>query len=155
MKVFKVIGLLLLLVTNPSFADEKKAVYDLKTGDIEKFEQRLIGGIKYLANYYKKEGDDFKAVVAISGKSYKFFIEDLANSPFKDDKALVEAQKKLAPLIKDLHENYGVRFDMCGAGMKARNIKAESLYSFVHSDKVNPVYLINWQNKGYAYLPMH
>jgi len=93
-------------------------------------------------------------VVVISGKSYKFFIEDLENSPFKDEEELVEIQKKFGPLLLELNDEYHVRFEMCGAGMRSRNIKAESLYSFVHSDKPKPVYLIDWQNAGYARMPI-
>ena len=149
------IGLLLLAFSSVSNAADRKAVYDLTSGDAERIESRLLNGIKFLSDYYKKQGDDFKAVVVISGKSYKFFIDDLANSPYKDDKDLIEAQKKLRPLIKELHDDFGVRFDMCGGGMKRREIKAESLYSFIHTDKMKPIYLINWQNEGYAYMPLH
>ncbi len=151
---FLILAVLLFGFGSLSQAEEKKAVYDLTTGDVEKIESRLLGGIKDIADYYKKQGDEFKAVVAISGKSYKYFVEDLKNSPYKDDKELVAIQKKLAPLLKELAEDYGVRFDMCGAGMKARKIKKESIYSFVHTDKIKPVYMIDWQNKGYAYMPM-
>jgi uncharacterized protein len=156
MRIFKhlLIGVFLLIFASIATAAERKAVYDLTSGDAGRIESRLLNGIKFLSDYYKKQGDEFKAVVVVSGKSYKFFIDDLANSPYKDEKELVEIQKKLRPLIKELHEDYGVRFDMCGAGMKMRKIKAESLYSFVHSDKAKPIYLINWQNEGYAYMPM-
>ena len=152
MKIIKTLLLSLILVSSFSQAGEKKAMFDLTSGDAERIEQRIVGAIKYLSNYYKKEGDEFKAVVVISGKSYKYFIKDLDNSPYKGDKELAAAQKKLEPMLLELHEKYGVRFDMCGGGMRARDIKAESLYSYVHTDKMKYVYLINWQNKGYAYL---
>jgi len=154
MKIIKTLLLSLIFVSGFSQAGEKKAMFDLTSGDAERIEQRIVGAIKYLSNYYKKEGDEFKAVVVISGKSYKYFIKDLDNSPYKGDEELTAAQKKLEPMLLELHEKYGVRFDMCGGGMKARNIKAESLYSYVHTDKMKYVYLINWQNEGYAYLPI-
>ncbi len=152
---FLLLGIFLLSFTGLAQAAERKAVYDLTSGDAEKIESRLLNGIKFLKDYYEKQGDEFKAVVVISGKSYKYFIDDINDSPYKGEKDLIKAQKKLRPLIKELHEDYGVRFDMCGAGMKARKIKAESLYSFVNSNKAKPIYLINWQNEGYAYMPMH
>ena len=154
MKIIKILLLSLIFVSSFSQAGEKKAMFDLTSGDAERIEQRIVGAIKYLSNYYKKEGDEFKAVVVISGKSYKYFIKDLDNSPYKGDKELAAAQKKLEPMLLELHEKYGVRFDMCGGGMRARDIKAESLYSYVHTDKMKYVYLINWQNEGYAYLPI-
>ncbi len=153
------VGILCLVMANATYAGDKhhddvrKAVFDLRSGDAEKIESRLLNGIKFITAYYKKENTEFKAVVVISGKAYKYFVEDLQNSPYKDDKELVEIQKKLRPLIKELNDDYGVRFDMCGAGMKSRDISAESLYPFIHSDKAQPIYLINWQNEGYAYMP--
>ncbi len=138
-----------------SFAEERKAVFELTSGDAEKIESRLLNGIKHLDAWYKEQGDEFKAVVVISGKAYKYFIEDLKNSPYQGDKELAKIQKRFRPLIKELNDDYGVRFDMCGAGMKARGIEAKSLYPFVHTNKVQPVYMIDWQNQGYAYIPMH
>jgi intracellular sulfur oxidation DsrE/DsrF family protein len=154
MKALKILFLSLLLASSFSQAGERKAMFDLTSGDAERIEQRIVGAIKILSNYYKKEGDEFKAVVVISGKSYKYFIKDLDNSPYKGDKELATAQKKLEPMLLELHEKYGVRFDMCGAGMRSRDIKAETLYSYVHTDKMKYVYIINWQNEGYAYVPI-
>lgn len=94
-------------------------------------------------------------MVVISGDAYKYFVEDLENSPYKDDKDLVEIQKRFRPLLLELNDEYDVIFEMCKAGMKSRDIKAESLYPFVNSDKVQPIYMIDWQNAGYAYMPMN
>ena len=152
---FLLIAVLLFGFSGITQAEEKKAVYDLTSGDASKIESRLLGGIKRIAEYYKSQGDEFKAVIAISGEAYKYFVEDIANSPFKDDAALIVQQKKLAPLLKELANDYGVRFEMCGAGMTARKIKPESLYDFVNTDKIKPVYMIDWQNQGYAYMPLH
>ena len=154
MKLMKTLLISLFFISSLSHAGEKKAMFDLTSGDAERIEQRIVGVIKSLSNYYKKEGDELKAVVVISGKSYKYFIKDLDNSPYKGDKELAAAQRKLQPMLLELHEKYGVRFDMCGAGMRSRDIKAESLYSYVHTDKMKYVYLINWQNEGYAYVPI-
>jgi intracellular sulfur oxidation DsrE/DsrF family protein len=154
MNILKTLLLSLIVVSSLSHAEERKAMFDLTSGEADRIESRIVGTIKNLSDYYKKQGDEFKAVVVISGKSYKYFVQDLGNSPFKDDKELAAAQEKLKPMLLELHEKYGVRFDMCGAGMRSRNIKAESLYSFVHTDKMKYVYLINWQNEGYAYIPI-
>ena len=149
------LGILILSFCNVSLADERKAVIDLRSADPEKIEVRLLGDLKYLSDYYAEQGHDFKAVVVISGKSYKYFIEDLANSPYKDEKELVAIQNKFRPLIQELNDDYDVRFEMCEVGMKSRNIKAETLYPFLTSDKSQPVLLIDYQSAGYAYLPMN
>jgi hypothetical protein len=154
MNFLKTFLLSLVVMSSLSHADERKAMFDLTSGEADKIESRIVGNIKYLGDYYIKQGDEFKAVVVISGKSYKYFIQDLKNSPFQDDEELAAAQEKLKPMLLEFHEEYGVRFDMCGSGMRSRNIKAESLYSFVHTDKMKYVYSINWQNEGYAYIPI-
>ena len=155
MKISKFLFLSLFLFSGLSLAtttEVRKVVFDLTSGDCERIESRIIGNIKYLSKYYKKLGIEFKAVVVISGDSYKYFIKDLDNSPFKGDVELAKTQKVLAPLFQELADKYDVRFDMCGGGMRGRNIKAESLYEYVHTDKMKYIYLIDWQNLGYAYL---
>lgn len=156
-QLFKILLFSLAFLSSPSFAEStnaeyRKVVFDLTTGNSERIESRIVGNIKYLTNFYKKQGIGLKAVVVISGESYKYFIKDLKNSPYKDDAELAKAQKVLAPLFQELVDKYDVRFDMCGPGMRSRKIKTELLYDYVHTDKMKYVYLINWQNLGYAYL---
>ena len=148
-------GLIFLVLTGLSLADERKVVFDLRSGEPARIEARLVSDIKYIKDHYEKRNIEFKAVVVISGRAYKYFIEDLENSPYKDDDELVEVQSKLRPLFRELNDNYGVTFNMCEVGMNDRNIKAESLYSYVTSDKLQAVYLIDWQNAGYAYVPVN
>ena len=148
-------GMIFLALTGLSAADERKAVFDLRSGDPDKIEVRLVSDIKHIADHYKKRNIEFKAVVVISGRAYKYFIEDLDNSPYKDEEGLVEAQSKLRPIFRELNDDYGVTFEMCEVGMSDRNIKAESLYSYVKSDKLQAIYLIDWQNAGYAYVPVN
>ena len=155
MKLVKVVIVGLLLPFTVLFAVEQKAVFDLTTGDQVTIEKHLIQNIDSLARYYSANDIDFKAVVVISGNAYKYFVQEIADSPFKGDIQLIQAQKKLAPLLAKLHRDYHVEFDMCKAGMKARKIDKKVLYDYVKSDLVKSVYLIKWQNAGYAYLPVH
>ena len=148
-------GLIFLVFTGLSSADERKAVFDLRSGDPERIEVRLVNDIKYMMDHYKERNIEFKPVVVISGRAYKYFIEDLEDSPYKDDDELVEMQSKFQQLFKELNDDYGVKFEMCVVGMNDRNINAESLYSYVNADKLQAVYLIDWQNAGYAYVPVN
>lgn len=152
---FLLSGLLFLALTGFSYADERKVVYDLRSADAGRIEVRLIGDLKFLSDYYEKQGIEFKAVVVVSGRAYKFFIEDLENSPYKGDAELVEIQERLRPMLQELNDDYGVEFEMCVVGMNDRNIKAESLYSYVRADRLQAVYLIDHQNAGYAYMPLN
>jgi len=64
-------------------------------------------------------------------------------------------QAQFKPLLENLNDIYGVTFNMCSSGMKARKIAKNTLYKYVHADKMKSVYLINAQNEGYAYMPIH
>ncbi len=150
----KFLLLTLILASAAVFAEERKAVFDLTAEDPERIEQRIIDSIKGMHDHYRSQGIEFKAVVVISGKSYKYFVEDLQNSPYKGDTGLAELQKKFQPAFAELHDRYGVQFDMCGVGMKARGVEASSVYPFVNTDKSKYIYLIDWQNAGYAYIPI-
>jgi intracellular sulfur oxidation DsrE/DsrF family protein len=148
-------AVIFLATTGLSAAEERKVVFDLRSGDPARIEARLVEDIKYMTRHYRERNIEFKAVVVISGRAYKYFIEDLANSPYKDEVELIEVQNKFRPIFKELNDDYGVTFEMCEVGMSDRNIKPESLYSYVNSDKLQAVYLVDWQNAGYAYVPVN
>ena len=155
MKIIKSVLLGLLLSLTSLIAAEQKVVFDLTSGDVAKIEKHLIKNIEGMAGYYKANDIEFKAVVVISGSAYKYFVKELKDSPFKGKMKVARAQKKLEPLLEKLHTKYGVEFDMCKAGMNARNIDKKVLYSYVKTELNKSVYLIKWQNEGYAYLPVH
>ena len=155
MKLLKSAVLTCLLYASAVYADGAKAVYDLTSGDSVKIEKEMIKSIKNVAEYYRRQNQEFKAIVVISGDAYKYFIQELGESPYASDKGAIEIQPKFRPLLKELNENDHVTFKMCSAGMKARKIKKETLYPFVHADRIKNIYLIDAQNDGYAYIPVH
>lgn len=155
MKLIKMLFIGLVFSFTTLFAVEQKVVFDLTSGDEVAIEKYLVQNIEGLARYYKANNIDFKAVVVISGNAYKYFVQDIKNSPFRDEEGLTQTQKKMAPLLEKLHSEYNVKFNMCKVGMEARNIDKKVLYNYVESDLTKSVYLIKWQNDGYAYLPIH
>jgi intracellular sulfur oxidation DsrE/DsrF family protein len=44
---------------------------------------------------------------------------------------------------------------MCDVGIEARAIPEDSLYDFVEAKKTRSIYLIEFQNNGYAFIPIH
>ena len=84
-----------------------------------------------------------------------FFVEDLENSPHKDDPELPAIQAKFRPILEELVEDYGVEFRMCVVGMERQGLTADLLYSFVEAEKSQPIYLTDYQADGYGYLPLH
>ena len=155
MKQMKLLLVMLLLGVTSLYAQSAKVVYDLTTGDSAKIEKVLIGGVTALSKYYTEENIDFKVIVVISGDAYKYFVEDLKNSPYSGDAKVFEAQKNLKTKLATLNKDKGVTFTMCATGMKARKIQKETLYKYVEAELMKGVYLIGAQNDGYAYMPIH
>jgi intracellular sulfur oxidation DsrE/DsrF family protein len=147
--------IILLISVGVIRADTLKVVYDLTTGDSKKIEKHLISSITAVAKYYEKEQKELKVMVVISGNAYKYFVNDLKASPYKDDQDAIKAQKKFRRHLQHLNDTFGVTFNMCSAGMKARKIEINTLYKYVHAEVMKSVYLINAQNDGYAYMPIH
>jgi hypothetical protein len=154
-QIIKIFIIAAMLSSTLLFAAEQKVVFDLTSDDEAKIRKHLISNIEGLAEYYKANDVAFEAAVVISGNAYKYFVQDIAASPYREETALIAAQKRLAPLFEKLHKEHGVEFDMCKAGMKARKIEKKVLYPYVKNEMNKSAYLIKWQNRGYAYLPIH
>ncbi|MBT8343261.1 MAG: hypothetical protein HKP62_02550 [Sulfurovum sp.] len=134
---------------------ENKVVYDLRTGDAKKINPSLIGSIKAVANHYIEKKSDYKISVVIGGDAYKFFVDDLQFSPYDNDAELKALKPKIGPKLRELAEVYDVNFTMCDVGIEYRAIPEDSLYDFVEAKKTRSIYLIEFQNDGYAYIPIH
>lgn len=155
MNFFKLVIVAVLIGTSIIYADTAKVVYDLTSGDSKKIEKHLIGSINALAKYYKEEKTELNVIVVISGDAYKYFINDLKNSPYASQQDVFEVQKKFKTSLANLNNTLGVTFNMCSSGMRARKIDKDTLYKYVNADVMKSVYLIDAQNNGYAYMPIH
>jgi len=144
--------ILFLLIPFIIYANEvKKVVIDLRTGDLKTFED-VINGIANNVQYFQSKLEDLKVVIVAHGNSYKFFLKDLSSTIYRNDREVIKKQKGLYQRLKNLVEFYGVKIEICEVGMKTRGLKKEDLYEFV-----KPIYtaltgLVEWQNKGYAYM---
>jgi len=132
-----------------------KVVFDLTSGENNVVEKSLFGIIKNIKSYYSSHQKNIDIAVVISGDSYQYFIKDIKNSPYNNDADIVALQPKLEPKLRELYDKLKVKFYMCSYGMESRDIPKESLYDFIKADKTKSIYLIELQNDGYAYMPIH
>jgi len=132
----------------------RKVVFDLTTGDMKTFEQRILSGVARYTAYYQGKIQEFSAVVVIHGDAYKFFVKDLAQSPYKDQTALVKANNDLKKRIASAKDTYGVEFLMCEANMRKAKLTEKDIYPFVKLVPSSTMGLIEKQNEGYAYIPV-
>jgi len=132
----------------------KSVVYDLTTADMKVFEKKVLSGIAYTKSHYEANLQELQATVVIHGGAYKFFIEDLSSSPYKDDAQLNKAHKELAKRLASMAEIYDVEFLMCKVGMDKNKIDKSTLYKFVKIVPNSTIGLIDKQNEGFAYIPI-
>lgn len=143
---------LLLAFSLHAEGDTKKVVFDLTIGDINRFEQFVLKGTESHSTHYSQQLKEYKPVFIIHGDAYRFFLKDLKGSPYEGDKKLAERRKELGTRLASLVENYNVTFEVCSAGMRSKKIPFEKLYPFVTPIFTSTSGLIDWQEKGYAYI---
>jgi uncharacterized protein len=134
--------------------DSKKVVFNLTTGDMKVFETKILSGIANFKAHYQTTLEDLDVAVVIHGEAYKFFIENLSSSPYKDNIELKKNHDALSKRLLSMSELYNVEFLICQRGMKKLKIKDETLYSFVKIVPNSTIGLIDKQNDGYAYIPV-
>lgn len=133
----------------------KKVVYDLTTGSLDTFSRVILSGIVFQKNHYESKMEDLHVVVVIHGEAYKFFLQSPENTPYAQDNALSAQHEEIARRIESLHTHYGVTFRMCEIGMKKRSLEISQMVSSVELAPSSTVALIDAQNDGYAYIPVH
>lgn len=137
------------------FADTKKFMIDLKTGDIDSFNNQLLVGVPGVIDYFTAQGDTVEVAVVIHGDAYKFFVKNLDTTQYVMDKTLVDRQEVIYKRLEEIEKKYRIHFDICMFGMHKKGILSEDLYPFVAPIKSAIVGLVKWQNAGFAYIPVH
>ena len=150
-KVLLLISLLGILSANDESA---KVVFDLTTGKLKKFEKHIIKGLVFNKTQYENSLKELEAAVVIHGKAYKFFVKDIYQTSFKEDKELALKHSELKKRIRSMYETYDVEFLVCGNGLAKRNLGKKDILDFVKIIPSSTIGLIDKQNKGFAYLPV-
>ncbi len=148
--------LLLLAMLGFLYGDDgvKKVVFDLTTGDMHVFKQKVLSGISHQKSYYEGKLEELKVAVVIHGDAYKFFIKDLGNSPYKNDAALAKESEEIGQRLLTLAKNNDVEFLMCATGMENKKIDKTTLYNYVKIVPNATIGLIDKQSEGYVYIPI-
>lgn len=150
----KIILLLALIGMLQADEDMNKVVFDLTTGNIQTFEQKVLKGIVAHKVHYEGHLKELEVAVVIHGEAYKFFVKDPANSSFKDDKKLIEIQPALQKRITSMADTYEVTFLMCKAALPRHKLQEKDIYSFVTMVPNSTIGLIDKQKEGFAYIPI-
>ena len=146
--------ILLLVLVSFLFGDDKvpKVVIDLTTSSIVKFEKYILKSIVVHKNHYENSFKELEVAVVIHGGAYKFFLNNLENSIYKDDKELVKVYEDLKKRITTLSDTYDVKFYMCKVGKTRNKLQNKDILNFVKIIPTSTIGLIDRQNEGFAYI---
>jgi uncharacterized protein len=150
-KLFLLLTLFTSLIAGESV---KKVVFDLTTGDPAVFEKKVLSGIVRQKIYYEGKLQELKVAVVIHGDAYKFFVKNLQNTEYKDDKVLLEKHDEYMKRLTTLADTYEVSIYMCDVGRNKHKLDIQDLYDFVEIIPNSTIGLIEQQNEGYAYVPI-
>ncbi len=145
---------LILMITTLALADTKKAVFALTTPDIEKIENRLIGGIKGATKYYKNQNQQLESIVVIHGEAYKFFVKDITKTAIETESMMDIDTDELHAKISDFIKTHNVSLYICSVGMKRNGIEESNILNNIKVIPSAMIELIELQNSGYAYIPI-
>ena len=145
---------LLLSLSLSAQDNSNKVVFDFTNGDTKAFEKKILSGIAFQKGYYESKLEDLEVAVVIHGDAYKFFLKDLSQSKYKNDKDLKEKQIDFAKRIKSLSSMYDVEFLICNSGIKRLKIDKENIYDFVKLVPTSTIALIDKQKDSYSYVPL-
>lgn len=151
----RILIVLFLCMVSLSFAETKKIMIDLKTGDFESFDKAFLKGLPGTIDYFSSQGETVDVAVVIHGDAYKFFVQNLNNTSYGMDESLVKHQELIQQRLEEMLKKYRIHLEVCMSGMHKRGILSQDLYPFVTPIKSAMVGLVKWQNEGYAYVPLH
>jgi len=152
----KIVLYVLMVVSVMLQADEgvNKVVYDLTTSNVANFEKKILKGIVANKNYYENKLGELEVAVVIHGGAYRFFVQNLDNTIYKNDKVLQKEYASLKKRIKTMSDTYDVKFFICAVGMKKNKLDKAQIVEFVQIIPNSTIGLIDKQNEGFAYIPV-
>lgn len=152
----KKILILCLLLSGLAHADDAtvKVVYDLTTKNVANFEKKILKSVVMNKAYYEGNLKELQVAVVIHGGAYRFFVKDVKNTIYKNDKKLIAVYGDLKKRIATMANTYDVQFLMCASGMKNNKLMEKDIVKFVKIIPNSTIGLIDKQNEGFAYIPV-
>lgn len=150
-----IVTIVMLLVSLHAEEGIKKVVYDLTTGSVEKFSKSVLSGIVFQKNHYDSKLQELRAIVVVHGEAYRFFLKSLKGTKYASDANLTQEHSNLLKRIESLNKNYGVVFEVCEIGFKRNQLVSSQLIESAVLIPSSTTGLIDAQNEGYAYVPVH
>lgn len=124
----------------------KKAVFACKSGDPSVF-ARTLDHMNHLADHYVKNKISYDIVMVAQSDCVKFMLEDLSGTEYEKEEISLDTELSLSKL------KGRARFEQCGVTLERKQIPASKLRKNVKAISSATVSTVDYQLKGYAYLP--
>jgi len=146
--------LLIFIMISSLFAEDitPKLVIDLTTSSIKDFDKKVLQNIAYNKTYYENSLKELEVAVVIHGGAYRFFVNDIDKTVFKEEKELVKVYSDLKKRIATMADTYEVEFLMCRAALSRYKLTEKDIVDFVKIIPNSTIGLIDKQNEGFAYI---
>lgn len=125
---------------------EKKALFGCHSGDA-KVVGRTLDYMYHLANYYDKHGESYDMVMVAQSECVKFMLDSLDGTEYKNEDIPIDIDLKLEKLKGK------ARFEQCAATLDRKQIDYKKLRKGVGIVPSATVSTVDYQLKGYAYIP--
>lgn len=139
-----VIGLIFISVAHSQ--EIYKAIFDCAVGDLDWVSKRL-SLIRKTADALIRQGKDYDFVLTIHSHCISIVEGDLKKLPPKRAKKIEFIQSQL----QTLKDHYNVKVKACEIALKRGKIK--SMPKFIEKVPNSWITLIEFQNRGYAFVP--
>lgn len=125
---------------------EKKVLFGCHSGDA-KVVGRTLDYMLHLANYYDKHGNSHDIVMVAQSECVKFMLDSFDGTEYKNEDIPVDIDLKFEKLKGK------VRFEQCAATLDRKQIEYKKLKKNVKVVPSATVATVDYQLKGYAYMP--
>ena len=136
-------------MTDKKEIDEARVVWDFTVGEPDKFAMRLED-MRDTMRTFAKRGMKTRFAMIVRGAASKLITQ---SPPGASSPELQKAAARIATLLEEL-AGQGVLVEQCGVALRRQGVRREDLLSLVTVIENSFVSIVDYQLRGYAYVPV-
>jgi intracellular sulfur oxidation DsrE/DsrF family protein len=128
---------------------EARVVWDFTIGEPDKFVMRLED-MRETMNTFEARGLTARFAMIVRGPASRLMVPEPPAQPTPE---LTAKARKVAPLLRELADR-GVLVEQCGVALGRQGVRREDLLPFVTVIHNSYVSIVDYELRGYAYVPI-
>ncbi len=129
-----------------------RAVYHADFADARRF-GAMLTGVGNLVGSYHKDQQDYDVRIVFVSHGIRFVTDDpLKGTPYAEDRALRERRADLRARLLALHDDHGVKLELCNLTREAIDLDEARVYPGVELVPSGEARVVELQAKGYGYV---